>query len=67
MLERCLDSEAYIRMSTEKFDELGRGWVTRSHYVTYLKTTEVWGGLVLSWTAIRLNREWCICLLAADD
>ena len=43
MLERCLDSEAYIRMSTEKFDELGRGWVTRSHYVTYPKTTEDWG------------------------
>ena len=66
VLERCLDSEAYIRMSTEKFDELGRGWVTCSHYVSYLKTTEDWV-LMLFWTAIRLNREWCICLLAADN
>ena len=43
LLEIRLDKEAYVRMSTEKIDERGRGWVTRLHYETYPKSPEDWG------------------------
>ena len=40
LLEIRLDIEAYVRMSTEKIDERGRGWVTRLHYETYPESPE---------------------------
>ena len=43
LLEIRLDIEAYVRMSTEKIDERGRGWVTRLHYETYPRSREDWG------------------------
>ena len=38
-----LDSEAYVRMSTDKINEPGRGWVTRLHYETFQRSGYDWG------------------------
>ena len=40
LLEIRLDSGAYVGTSTEKTDELGRGWITRLHYETYPESPE---------------------------
>ena len=42
-MEIRLDFEAYVRMSTDKINEPGRGWVTRLHYETYPRSGEDWG------------------------
>ena len=42
-LEIHLNSEAYVKMSTDKIKESGRGWVTRLHCETFSRSGVDWG------------------------